>query len=82
MPKSADFILGRLHQGGIHRILGCSGGGSLSMLGAPDRANGGPELIRPRHAEMGAFMATARAEFTASAKRTTKDVFRAGRHDK
>jgi thiamine pyrophosphate-dependent acetolactate synthase large subunit-like protein len=34
------------------------------MLGAFDRAQGDPELIQPRHEEMGAFMATAHAKFT------------------
>lgn len=64
MPKTADFIVDRLRQWGIHRIFGYPGDGILSMLGALDRAGGDPELIQPRHEEMAAFMATAHAKFT------------------
>jgi pyruvate dehydrogenase (quinone) len=64
MPQTADFILFRLRQWGIHRIYGYPGDGINSLLGALDRANGDPELIQPRHEEMGAFMATAHAKFT------------------
>lgn len=49
MPKTADFIVDRLRQWGIHRIFGYPGDGILSMLGALDRARGDPELIQPRH---------------------------------
>src|SRR5690625_3894939 len=64
MPKTADFILERLRQWGVHRIFGYPGDGILSMLGALDRAGGDPELIQPRHEEMGAFMAAGHAKFT------------------
>jgi pyruvate dehydrogenase (quinone) len=64
MAQTADFILDRLRQWGIHRIFGYPGDGILSMLGALNRAQGDPELIQPRHEEMGAFMATAHAKFT------------------
>lgn len=64
MPKTADFIVDRLRQWGIHRIFGYPGDGILSMLGALDRAGGDPELIQPRHEEMAAFMATGHAKFT------------------
>jgi pyruvate dehydrogenase (quinone) len=64
MPKTADFIIDRLRQWGIHRIFGYPGDGILSMLGALDRAGGDPELIQPRHEEMAAFMATGHAKFT------------------
>jgi pyruvate dehydrogenase (quinone) len=64
MPKTADFILERLRQWGVHRIFGYPGDGILSMVGALDRANGDPELIQPRHEEMAAFMATGHAKFT------------------
>lgn len=64
MPKTADFIVERLRQWGVHRIFGYPGDGILSMLGALDRANGNPELIQPRHEEMAAFMATGHAKFT------------------
>lgn len=64
MEKTADFIIDRLRQWGVHRIFGYPGDGILSMLGALDRADGDPELIQPRHEEMGAFMATGHAKFT------------------
>lgn len=64
MQQTADFILDRLRQWGIHRIYGYPGDGILSMLGALDRAAGDPEFIQPRHEEMGAFMATGHAKFT------------------
>jgi pyruvate dehydrogenase (quinone) len=62
--ETADFILDRLNQWGIHRIFGYPGDGINAFLGAFDRAGGDPELIQPRHEEMGAFMATAHAKFT------------------
>jgi len=62
--ETADFILERLNQWGIHRIFGYPGDGINAFLGAFDRAQGDPELIQPRHEEMGAFMATAHAKFT------------------
>lgn len=64
MPKTADFILDRLRQWGVHRIFGYPGDGILSMVGALDRAAGDPEFIQPRHEEMAAFMATGHAKFT------------------
>ncbi|PVZ06870.1 thiamine pyrophosphate-requiring protein [Actinomycetospora cinnamomea] len=60
----ADYILARLRDWGIHRIYGYPGDGINAFLGALDRADGDPELIQPRHEEMGAFMATAHAKFT------------------
>ncbi len=62
--ETADFILERLTEWGIHRIFGYPGDGINAFLGALDRADGNPELIQPRHEEMGAFMATAHAKFT------------------
>ncbi|WP_310963529.1 thiamine pyrophosphate-requiring protein [Nocardioides terrisoli] len=62
--QTADFILQRLGEWGIHRIFGYPGDGINAFLGALDRADGDPELIQPRHEEMGAFMATAHAKFT------------------
>src|SRR3954451_16932261 len=64
MPKVADYVLQRLSEWGIHRIYGYPGDGINGFLGALDRAKGNPELIQPRHEEMGAFMATAHAKFT------------------
>lgn len=64
MPKTADYIIDRLRQWGVHRIFGYPGDGILEMVGALDRADGDPEFIQPRHEEMGAFMATGHAKFT------------------
>jgi pyruvate dehydrogenase (quinone) len=64
MPQVADYVLSRLREWGIHRIFGYPGDGILGFLGALNRADGDPELIQPRHEEMGAFMATAHAKFT------------------
>jgi pyruvate dehydrogenase (quinone) len=61
---TADFMLDRLRNWGIHRIFGYPGDGINAFLGALDRANGDPELIQPRHEEMAAFMATGHAKFT------------------
>src|SRR3954466_13327934 len=64
MPKVADYVLQRLSEWGIHRIYGYPGDGINGFLGALDRAKGNPEVIQPRHEEMGAFMACAHAKFT------------------
>jgi pyruvate dehydrogenase (quinone) len=64
MPKVADYVLSRLTEWGVHRIYGYPGDGINGFLGALDRADGNPEVIQPRHEEMGAFMATAHAKFT------------------
>ncbi len=64
MPQVADYVLSRLSEWGIHRIYGYPGDGINGFLGALDRAKGDPEIIQPRHEEMGAFMATAHAKFT------------------
>ena len=64
MVKVADYVLNRLTEWGIHRIFGYPGDGINGFLGALDRAKGDPELIQPRHEEMGAFMASAHAKFT------------------
>src|SRR4051794_11348912 len=64
MPKVADYVLQRLSEWGVHRIYGYPGDGINAFLGALDRADGDPEIIQPRHEEMGAFMATAHAKFT------------------
>src|SRR4051812_47749378 len=62
--KVADYVLHRLTEWGVHRIYGYPGDGINGFLGALDRADGEPELIQPRHEEMGAFMAGAHAKFT------------------
>ena len=64
MSKVADYVLERLTEWGIDRIYGYPGDGINGFLGALDRADGHPELIQPRHEEMGAFMAGGHAKFT------------------
>ena len=62
--NTADFLLARLREWGIHRIYGYPGDGINSIMGALDRAEGDPEFIQVRHEEMAAFMACAHAKFT------------------
>jgi pyruvate dehydrogenase (quinone) len=62
--NTADFLLARLREWGIHRIYGYPGDGINAVLGALDRAKGDPEFIQVRHEEMAAFMACAHAKFT------------------
>ena len=62
--KTADFLLARLREWGIHRIYGYPDDGINAILGALGRADGDPELIQVRHEEMAAFMACAHAKFT------------------
>src|SRR5437762_6311546 len=60
----ADYILKRLREWGVHRLVGYAGDGINGSLGALDRANGDPEFIQARHEEMAAFMAVGHAKFT------------------
>ena len=62
--NTADFLLARLREWGIHRIYGYPGDGINAILGAFNRAESDPELIQVRHEEMAAFMACAHAKFT------------------
>src|SRR5690348_5715956 len=64
MTQTADFVLERLREWGVHRVFGYPGDGINGMLGAFGRAGGDPEFIQPRHEEMAAFMACAHAKFT------------------
>jgi pyruvate dehydrogenase (quinone) len=64
VEKTADFVLGRLREWGVHRVYGYPGDGINGFLGAYGRAGGDPEFIQPRHEEMAAFMACAHAKFT------------------
>nr|WP_235681447.1 thiamine pyrophosphate-requiring protein [Tomitella gaofuii] len=64
MQTTAEFIIGRLREWGIHRIFGYPGDGILAMLDALNKADGDPELIQTRHEEMAAFMATGHTKFT------------------
>jgi pyruvate dehydrogenase (quinone) len=64
MPQTADFVLERLREWGVHRVFAYPGDGINGMLGAFGRAGGDPEFIQPRHEEMAAFMACAHAKFT------------------
>jgi pyruvate dehydrogenase (quinone) len=62
--STADFIVSRLRDWGVHRIYGYPGDGINAILGALGRAGGDPELIQARHEEMAAFMACGHAKFT------------------
>jgi pyruvate dehydrogenase (quinone) len=62
--STADFLVTRLRDWGIHRIYGYPGDGINAIMGALGRANGDPEFIQVRHEEMAAFMACAHAKFT------------------
>ena len=64
MPKVTDHVLSRLSERGVHRVFGCPGDRIKGFLGASDPAEGRPQIIQPRHEEVGAFMATADARFT------------------
>jgi pyruvate dehydrogenase (quinone) len=67
MPQTADFLLERLREWGVHRVFGYPGDGINGILGAFGRAGGDPEFIQPRHEEIAAFMACAHAKFTGEA---------------
>jgi pyruvate dehydrogenase (quinone) len=62
--STADFLLARVRDWGVHRIYGYPGDGINAILGALGRAGGDPELIQVRHEEMAAFMACGHAKFT------------------
>jgi pyruvate dehydrogenase (quinone) len=62
--STADFLLERLREWGVHRIYGYPGDGINAILGALNRADSDPELIQVRHEEMAAFMACGHAKFT------------------
>src|SRR4051795_2046014 len=62
--KTADWMLGRLREWGIHRIYGYPGDGINAFLGAFHRASPDPYFTQTRHEEMAAFMACAHAKFT------------------
>src|SRR4051812_49301144 len=62
--STADLLLARLREWGVHRIYGYPGDGINAILGALDRADGDPELIQVRHEEMAAFMACGHAKLT------------------
>jgi pyruvate dehydrogenase (quinone) len=62
--NTADFMLARLREWGVHRIYGYPGDGTNAVMGALERAGGDPEFIQVRHEEMAAFMACGHAKFT------------------
>src|SRR3954452_21354823 len=62
--QTAEWILTRLTEWGVHRIFGYPGDGINAFLGAFDRVNGDPFFVQTRHEEMAAFMACAHAKFT------------------
>src|SRR4051812_15816382 len=62
--QTAEWILNRLTEWGVHRIYGYPGDGINAFLGAFDRLEGDPFFVQTRHEEMAAFMACAHAKFT------------------
>jgi pyruvate dehydrogenase (quinone) len=60
---TAEFLLERLKQWGIHRIYGYPGDGINGIMGAFERVEG-LDFVQVRHEEMAAFMACAHAKFT------------------
>jgi pyruvate dehydrogenase (quinone) len=64
MTSVADFVLERVRGWGVERVYGYPGDGISGLLGAFDRAEGGPEFIQARHEEAAAFMACGHAKFT------------------
>ncbi|MGH8154426.1 MAG: thiamine pyrophosphate-requiring protein [Rhodanobacteraceae bacterium] len=60
----SDFILHRLYQWGVRRIYGYPGDGVNGLMGAMNRTDGALQLVRARHEEMCAFMASAHAKFS------------------
>ena len=64
---TADVVLARLREWGMHRIYGYPGDGINAIIGALDRADGDPDFVQVRHEEMAAFMACAHAKFTGEA---------------
>jgi len=62
--QTAEWILTRLTEWGVHRVYGYPGDGINAFLGAFDRVKGDPFFVQTRHEEMAAFMACAHAKFT------------------
>jgi len=63
--QTAEWILNRLREWGVHRIYGYPGDGINAFLGALARVeNNDPFFVQTRHEEMAAFMACAHAKFT------------------
>ena len=46
MPQTADFLLERLREWGVHRVFGYPGDGINGILGAFGRAGGDPESAK------------------------------------
>jgi pyruvate dehydrogenase (quinone) len=59
-----DFVVSRLHAGGVSRIYGYPGDGINGILAGLRRAADQIRFIQVRHEEMAAFMACAHAKFT------------------
>src|SRR5262249_50606823 len=61
---TADFLLERLAQNGVHRIYGYPGDGINAIVGALERHKDRIEFVQVRHEEMAAFMACGQAKWT------------------
>jgi pyruvate dehydrogenase (quinone) len=64
MPDTAQFILKRLTEWGIHRVYGYPGDGINGLLGAFHHVGDELEFIQTRHEEIAAFAACAHAKLT------------------
>jgi len=64
MAETAQYILERLREWGIHRVYGYPGDGINAFLGAFAKVKPDPFFVQTRHEEMAAFMACAHAKFT------------------
>src|SRR5438270_2050291 len=63
--QTAEWILNRLTEWGVHRIYGYPGDGINAFLGALARVEDhDPFFVQTRHEEMAAFMACAHSKFT------------------
>src|SRR5690625_4303618 len=62
--KVSDYILQRLREWDVDRVVGYAGDGINGLLAAWGRAENDPQFIQARHEEMAAFEATGYAKFS------------------
>jgi pyruvate dehydrogenase (quinone) len=61
---TAEYIVERLTEWGVHRVYGYPGDGINGLLGAFEKATDRIQFVQVRHEEMAAFMATGQAKWT------------------
>jgi pyruvate dehydrogenase (quinone) len=61
---TADYIVQRLTEWGVHRVFGYPGDGINGLIGAFERAQERMDFVQVRHEEMAAFMACGHAKWT------------------